>query len=51
LLFMNAHEMRLEPICRNPEYTKQKKKVPLALERLNPASVFTFVKNNFKAQD
>jgi hypothetical protein len=48
---MNAHEMRLEPISRNPEYIKQKIKVPLALERPNPASVFISVKNNFKAQD
>lgn len=51
MLFMNAREMRLEPIYRNPEYIKQKIKVPLALERHNAASVFTFVKNNFKAQD
>jgi len=48
---MNAREMRLEPICRNPEYIKQKMKVPLAFERPNAASVFAHVKNNFEAQD
>jgi len=48
---MNAREMRLEPMCRKPDYIKQKIKVPLAFERPNAVSVFTTVKNNFKAQD
>lgn len=51
MLFKNTREMRLEPICRNLEYIKQKREVPLALERPNAASVFTYGKDNFKAQD